>query len=50
MEGNFLIGCKFGGRGEEEEELVLSHMIYFDDTLFYKANPDQLAHLGWILM
>ena len=52
VEGNFLTGYKFGGRGEEEEEeLVLPHLLYDDDTLlFCKDNPDQLAHLGWILM
>ena len=49
--GNFLIGCKLGIRGEEDKDLVLSHLLYVDDTLlFYKANPDQLTHLGWILM
>ena len=47
VEGKFLIGCKFRGRGEEEEELVLSHLLYADDTLlFYKDNPDQLVYLG----
>ena len=52
MEGNFLTGCKFGGRGkEEEEELVLSYLLFADGTLlFSKANPNQLAHLGWNLM
>ena len=50
VEGNFLTGCKFRGRGEEEE-LVLSQLLYADDTLlFCKDNPDQLAYLRWILM
>ena len=50
VEGNFLASCKIRDRGEEEE-LELSHLLYADDTLlFYKDNPDHLAHLGWILM
>ena len=29
----------------------MSHPLYADDTLlFCKASPDQLTHLGWILM
>ena len=31
MEGNFLFGCKVSGRGEEG--LVLTHLLYADDTL-----------------
>ena len=51
VEGNFMSRCKFGNRGEGEEELVLSHLLYADDTLlFCKAIPDQLTHLRWILM
>ena len=47
VEGKFLTGCKFRGRGEEKEELVLSHLLYADDTLlFYKDNSDQLIYLG----
>ena len=39
VEGNLLTGCKIGGRGEEE--LVLSHPLYADDTLlFCKDYPD----------
>ena len=50
VEGNFLSGCKIGGRGEEEE-LELSHLLYVDDTLlFCKDNHDHLAYMGWILM
>ena len=49
VQRNFLSGFKFGGR--DEEELVLSHLFYVDDTLlFCKANSDQMAHLVWILM
>ena len=51
VEGNFLSGCKLGNRGNGEEELVLSHLLYVDDTLlFCKTIPDQLTHLGWILI
>ena len=50
VDGNFMTGCKFGIKGEEED-LVLSHLLYVDNTLlFCKANPNQLAHQGWILM
>ena len=49
VHGNFLSGFKFGGRGEEE--LVMSHLLYADDTLlFCKAILDKMAHLVWILM
>ena len=33
VEGNFLTGCKVGGRGGEE--LVLSHLLYANDTLLF---------------
>ena len=50
VDGNFMTGCKFRIKGEEED-LVLSHLLYVDNTLlFCKANPNQLAHQGWILM
>ena len=50
MEGNFLSGCKIGGRGEEEE-LELSRLFYADDTLlFLKDNPDHRPYMGWIMM
>ena len=49
VKGNFLFGCKIGGRGEEE--LELSQVLYADDTLlFCKDNPGHLAYMGWILM
>ena len=51
VEGNFLTGYKVGDSDKGEEELILSHLLYIDDTLlFCKASQDQLAHLGWILM
>ena len=49
MEGNFIVGCKFVGRGGEE--LTISHLLYVDDTvLLCDANPEQLMYLGWTLM
>ena len=51
LKGNFLTGCKVGDRDEGQEELILSHLLYVDDTLlFCKASPNQLSHLGWIVM
>ena len=35
VEGNFLTGCKVGDRDEREEELILSHLLYVDDTLLF---------------
>ena len=49
MEGNFLIGCNVGGRGEEG--LVLTHLLYADDTLiFCGVDRIQLVYLRWSLM
>ena len=49
MEGNFLFGYKVSGRGEEG--LVLTHMLYADDTLiFCGADRIQLVYLRWLLM
>ena len=49
LEGSFLFGCKTEGRGEEE--LIISHLLYVDDTfLFYNANSDHMVYLSWILM
>ena len=30
VEGNFLAGAKFGGRGGKE--LIISHLLFLDDT------------------
>ena len=43
MEGNFLIGCNVGGRGEEG--LVLTHLLYANDTLIFFFFFDQLMIL-----
>ena len=49
VEGNFISGCRFGGR--DGRELVISHLLYVDDTvLFCEANSKQLMYLGWTLM
>ena len=49
MEGNFISGYKFEGRGGQE--IVIAHLLYADDTvLFYEANLEQLMYLGWTLM
>ena len=48
IEGNFISGCRFGGR--DGRELVISHLLYADDTfLFCEANSKQLMYLGWTL-
>ena len=45
VEGNFISGCRFGGR--DGRELVISHLLYVDDTvLFYEANSEQLMYFG----
>ena len=49
VEGNFISGCRFGGR--DGGEIVVSHLLYADDTIiFCEANPEQLMYLRWILM
>ena len=49
VEGNFISGCRFGGR--DRGELVISHLLYVDDTvLFCEANSKQLMYFGWTLM
>ena len=39
VEGNFIYGCRFGGR--DDGEIVVSHLLYADDTIiFCEANPE----------
>ena len=50
VEGNYLSGSRIiDGRGGGRSELVISHLLYADDTLiFCEANKDQLKYLSWI--
>ena len=49
VQGGFLSGCYVGRRNEEG--MVVSHILYVDDTLlFCWADREQLAHLSWLLM
>ena len=49
VEGNFISGCKSGGR--DGRELVVSHLLYANDTvLFCEANSEQLMYWGWTFM
>ena len=49
VEGGFLSGYKFAGRGGEG--LVISYMLYANDMLvFCEANQNQLAYLNWLLL
>ena len=45
IKGGFLSGCSI--RGREGEGLVISHLLFADDTLlFCKANHDQVVNLS----
>ena len=49
VEGGFLSGCSICGRNGER--MVISHMLYVDDTIiFCGANQDQMMYLSWLLM
>ena len=49
VEGNYLFGNRIAGR--RGEELVISHLLYVDDThLFCKVDKDKLKFLSWTLM
>ena len=46
VEGNYLSGSKIADR--RGEELVISHLLYAEDTLlFCEADKDQLKFLSW---
>ena len=49
VEGNFISGCRFGGR--DGGEIVISHLLYVDDAIiFCEAISEQLMYLRWTLM
>ena len=49
IEGGILSGCSINGR--TGERLIISHLLYADNTLlFCGADEDQMAYLSWLLM
>ena len=49
VEGNYFSGSRIAYR--RGEELVISHLLYADDTLlFCEVDKDQLKFLSWTLM
>ncbi|KAL6338492.1 hypothetical protein AAG906_020588 [Vitis piasezkii] len=49
VDGGFMSGCMVKGRSEEE--VLISHLLFADDTLvFCKASQDHLTYLSWLLL
>ena len=49
VDGGFMSGCRVKGRSEEE--VLISHLLFADDTLvFCKASQDHLTYLSWLFL